>query len=180
MSIAKQIAEYEAGADIKQLVAGIVDNHSPLDLGFERMILYNEGTVQTLLSTIFCAPIKVQVISQHELADVIVRWVRLAIEYSNSREPEVVCWAESVIPKHSNPPEILLAIREKKAGIGQIISTYKLNTIRRLLSFYSDDIVFARSYCIQGDCDIFITETFPRETFKKIGTMYNEGYDGSI
>ena len=46
----------------------------------ERVILANEGTVQSLLSVIFRVPVEVSVISQVEVNQSIVRWARLAAD----------------------------------------------------------------------------------------------------
>lgn len=160
MSINEEVTE----ANIKQLIEGMPEGLSPL----ERVILCNEGTVQTLLSVIFHEPISVQVISQLEFASVIVRWTKIL------NGSLTVCLAESVINKECTSSEFLSEIREKKLGLGQIIKAHKLNTERLLIGFYADDLIFARNYKIIGDSDIILTEVFPREAYRKFKVQEGE------
>jgi hypothetical protein len=141
----------------------------------ERLIMCNEGTVQTLLSVLFMVPIKVEVISQKEIGSVIVRWARLVAEYAPNNI-QTVCLAESIIDTNSGYEGFINGIEEKHFGIGQLISALKIRTIRSLLGFYSDDIVFSRTYeiCADKTCawdkslSIIITEVFPKERYKKL------------
>ncbi|MCZ7404265.1 MAG: hypothetical protein O8C67_04950 [Candidatus Methanoperedens sp.] len=141
----------------------------------ERLILCNEGTVQTLLSVLFMVPIRIEVISQKEIGSVIVRWVRLVAEYAPDNV-QTVCLAESIIDMNSGYEGFINGIKEKHFGIGQLISSLKIKTTRSLLGFYSDDSVFSRTYEISADktcawdkcLSIIITEVFPKERYKKL------------
>lgn len=158
--------------NIKKLLEKIPDNTSSV----ERLILYNEGTVQTLLSVLFKVPIRVEIMSQIEHDHYIIRWTKL-IAYHSLANQVVVCVAESVIDKEKAYNGFLTGIREKKSGIGQLISSIEVETKRDILGFYSDSSIMSRTYTINSipyireseeDKTIFvtITEVFPKEVFK--------------
>jgi chorismate-pyruvate lyase len=132
----------------------------------ERMLIANKNTNQTLLSILFKTPIKVNIISQIEYDNIVIRWVQLVAEYSPS-DKLVVCLAESIIPKEGNTSGFLTAIYEKHFGIGQIIQASKLNTERDIIGCYVDTNIIARNYIISGQASVVITETFPRDVLKK-------------
>lgn len=146
------IAEEPTEENIKQLI----DSIPPDITALERLLLCNYGTVQTLLSVMHKTPVKVQVLSQMDLGDVIIRWARLMTNEIT------VCLAESIIPKNSNPPGFLTAVEERKFGIGQIIKTCGLRTERVIIGLYRDENIIARNYKICGDVSVLITETFSR------------------
>ena len=148
--------------NINKLLESLPENLSAV----ERMILANEGTVQTLLSVLCSTPVKVVVISQLRLADVIIRWSKLVVEYPG-KKPVTVCLAESIIPA-SNPEGFINMINARLIGIGQIIKTIGLVTARHLKGFHIDDNTFARTYTIEGDCCAIITEEFNRDTISNI------------
>lgn len=146
----------------------------------ERLILANDGTVQSLLSVVFRTPIAVEVISQMELFGNIYRWVKLVARY-NKTEDKTVCMAMSVIPVEENSKEFIAGLKEQKVGIGQLLSALNFVTKRELLGFYSDELTFARVYRITGNrikdikvhecqqseekCDLLITEVFPKKLY---------------
>jgi hypothetical protein len=143
----------------------------------ERLVLGNDGTVQTLLSVLFGVPVKVEVISQIEMANCIVRWSKLVAEYSPDVK-FVVCLAESIIDTTDTYNGFINGIKERKLGIGQLIAALGLKTNRVLLGFHSDDSNFSRTYSIVSsktddlDLDktklnIIITEVFPKAVFMK-------------
>jgi len=148
----------------------------PKDLNaIERMIMVNEGTVQTFLSVLCNTPVKVEVISQCEMADVIIRWSKLVIEDRGGIQT-VVCLAESIIPTSdigiSNAPDFITMINDRKKGIGQIIKEIGFNTItRHIKGFHSDENTFARTYTIDGSISLVITEVFNRETIAAIADI---------
>lgn len=128
----------------------------------ERSILANEGTVQTFLSVLCNTPVKVEVISQRDYPGIIVRWAKLIIE-DNKGVQTVVCLAESII--HENENENLIAlIKGGQKGIGQIITELGLNTSRRIEGYHNDKETFARTYTINGECDMVVTEVFNHRT----------------
>jgi len=140
----------------------------------ERVILANDGTVQSLLSVVFRVPISVEVISQMELFGSIYRWVKLVANYNTMER--TVALAMSVVPIVGNSKEVIDGLKERKQGIGQLLSSLGFVTKRELLGFYSDDLTFSRVYRIKGnkikddaECDLLITEIFPRESYKKVG-----------
>jgi len=140
----------------------------------ERMIMVNEGTVQTLLSVLCRTPVKVEVISQYEIADVIVRWSKLVIEDCGGIQT-VVCLAESIIPTSdigiSSAPDFITMINDREKGIGQIIKEIGFKTItRHIKGFHSDEKTFARTYTIGGAINLVITEVFNRETIAKVSS----------
>lgn len=155
--------------NIKELLNKIPSDTSSV----ERVVLANPGTVQTLLSVLFKVPIKVIVLSQTEFEGVIIRWTKLVATYSPDIEA-TVCLAQSVIS--SDNPGFITGIREKKMGIGQLISAKGLATRRRIVNFYSDESVFSRVYAIEdvgmtekgNFIRIIITELFPKKAFEKI------------
>lgn len=145
----------------------------------ERVILANDGTVQSLLSVIFRVPIKVEVIAQMELLNNIHRWVKLTADYNTMEQ--MVCLAQSVVPIEENSKDFIDGLKAQKLGIGQLLSTLGFVTKRELLGFYSDEQTFARVYRITGTkservresiltggCDIVITEIFPKVLYEKI------------
>ena len=139
----------------------------------ERMIMVNEGTVQTFLSVLCNIPVKVEVISQYEMADVIIRWSKLVIEDRGGIQT-VVCLAESVIPTSdigiSNCPDFITMINDREKGIGQIIKEVGFKTTRHIKGFHSDSNTFARTYTIGGEINMVITEVFNRETIAKVSS----------
>lgn len=149
-------------------------NMIPSDLnGLERAVVCNDGTVQTMLSAIFYAPVKVNVVSQFEGISSIKRDVELIAIHSNEHK-KTVCRASSIIRKKGSPLGFLTGIREGKMGIGQLISSIGLNTKRDIISMDSNDTHFTRCYKIReiltagesGDgLSITIIETFPRELY---------------
>lgn len=157
--------------NLKQLIDRIPYQLSSL----ERLILCNEGTVQTLLSVLFMVPIKVEVILQKEIGSVLVRWARLVAEYAPDNI-QTVCLAESIIDMKNSPDGFTNGIYEKHFGIGQLISALRIRTSRNFLGFYCDDTVFSRTYEIVGEktdawnksLSVIITEVFPKERYKKL------------
>lgn len=164
-------------SSIKELIKKI-----PSDINaVERIILCNEGTVQTLLSILFRVPIRVEILSQVEQDCYIIRWSKLIAYYAPDNQV-TVCLAESVIDKENAYHGFLNGIREKSMGIGQLISSIQVETSRNILGFYSDDNIFSRNYTINSvpfiredkeDKTIFvtITEVFMKEAFKKASVM---------
>ncbi len=157
---------------IKKLIEKIPQDSTPL----EKVILANEGTVQTLMSVVFGVPIKVEVLSQTEAENYIVRWVRLVADYGNNLTV-TVCLAESIIDKNSVFNGFLTGIREKSMGIGQLLSACGIRTQRELLGFYSDKNTFSRNYSISTfgydvkagrGFKIIITEVFQKDAFKRL------------
>lgn len=134
----------------------------------ERMIMANEGTVQTFLSVLCNTPVKVEVISQRQYHGTIIRWAKLYIEDRRGIKT-VVCLAESIIHENENN-YLISAINERKKGIGQIIKEIGLNTTRRIEGYHNDPETFARTYTIEGDCDIVITEVFNHDVIAKVSS----------
>ena len=128
----------------------------------ERAIMANEGTVQSFLSVLCNTPVKVEVISQRQYPGIIIRWARLVTEDSKGIQT-VVCLAESVIHENENE-NLITMIKGGQKGIGQIINEIGLQTTRRIEGYHNDPETFARTYAIQGDCDIVITEVFNHRT----------------
>lgn len=148
---------------INKLLGSLPDDLTAI----ERMIMVNEGTVQTFLSVLCGQPVKVEVISQKEFAGNIIRWSKLIIEEGDISA--TICLAESIIPI-SNIEQFNTLIDERKLGIGQIIKSLKLDTSRRIMGFHSDSRTIARTYAIEGNCDIIITESFNRDVISKISS----------
>lgn len=161
--------------NIKQLINKVPKNASAI----ERLVLANDGTVQTLLSVLFSVPIKVDVIAQKEYQTYIIRWSQLVAEYS----PDIrftVCLAESVIDKNTTYQGFLNGIREKHMGIGQLIASLGIKTNRDLLGFHSDDSNFSRTYNIHSiknddinerPLNVTITEVFSKSAFYKVDAV---------
>jgi len=158
--------------NIKTLIEKIPKDSTPL----EKVILGNEGTVQTLLSIVFGVPIKIEVLSQIETETYVVRWVRLVADYGNNLVI-TVCLAESIIDKNNVFEGFLNGIREKNMGIGQLLSACGIRTVRELLGFYSDKSTFSRNYSISTygydiragrGFKIIITEVFQKDAFKRL------------
>ena len=163
------IPEEPTQDNIQQLLNSLPPNLTPV----ERVLLCQDGTSQTLLSILFKVPVKVQVLSQHELIpyQVIIRWIKLVAEYSEDNRV-TVCLAESVIPVKGNNPGFLTAIKEQQKGIGQILSSTCTYYERHIFGLYTDENIVARNYQITGeDVEVVITETFSREALKKAEGM---------
>jgi len=161
-------------SNIQKLISKMPANTSPL----EKVILCNDGTVQTLLSVIFGVPVRVEVLSQSESDSYIVRWSRLVAEYSPDNII-VVCLAESIISKKTKYKGFITGITEKHMGIGQLISSVKIDTQRSIVGIYADDNVFARTYtilsieneddyCLNDQLSVTITETFLKSVYDKL------------
>ena len=158
--------------NIKKLIEKIPQDSTPL----EKIILANEGTVQTLMSVVFGVPIKIEVLSQIETETYIVRWVRLVADYGDNLTI-TVCLAESIIDKNDIFEGFLTGIREKSMGIGQLLSACGIRTQRELLGFYSDKNTFSRNYSISTygydiragrGFKIIITEVFQKSAFERL------------
>ncbi len=182
-----QISEQPTEINIQQLIDKLPTGINPL----ERIILCHDGTVQTLLSILFGVPVKVEVLSQQTVGDIgILRWTKLVAVYpaKSAKLPDVhidpsgsdmvhpprevtACLAESIIPFRNNPEGFMTAITEQKMGIGQILKATALNQERHVFGLYADENVIARNYCISGDVNIIITETFPRGALRKAGEI---------
>ena len=156
----------------KKLIEKIPQDSTPL----EKIILANEGTVQTLMSVVFGVPIKIEVLSQIETETYIVRWVRLLADYGDNLII-TVCLAESIIDKNNIFEGFLTGIRERNMGIGQLLSACGIRTQRELLGFYSDKNTFSRNYSINTygydikagrGFKIIITEVFQKDAFKRL------------
>lgn len=167
------------GDSINKLLESLPDKLKTV----ERMIMVNEGTVQTLLSVLCRTQVEVEVISQYEIADVIIRWSKLVAVYEDGRQV-VVCLAESIIPTSSSP-DFITMINDREKGIGQIIKAIGLQTSRSIKGFHADDKTFARTYSIEGDCNMVITEVFNRDViaamargFTFIGPQVNHVVSG--
>ena len=137
----------------------------------ERIIMANEGTVQTLLSLLCGVPVTVTVISQLAQANIIIRWSKLVICGEHPAE-RTVCLAESIISE-SNPEGFLSMINEKQMGIGQIIKRIGLQTSRVIHGYHIDASTIARTYSIRGDCQAVITEVFDRRTIMRVARGNN-------
>ncbi|MDO9556064.1 MAG: hypothetical protein Q7J82_00565 [Coriobacteriia bacterium] len=139
----------------------------------EKVILCNDGTVQTLLSVLFGVPIKVEVLHQEDLGLYILRQSQLIAEYAPDNIIQV-CWAESMISKSGNPEGFITGIMERGMGIGQLITALGINTRRELKAMSCGRELFTRSYKIynvgekQPNIDIMITEIFSRGVYKKL------------
>ena len=163
------IPEEPTQDNIQQLLNSLPPNLTPV----ERVLLCHDGTSQTLLSILFQVPVKVKVLSQHELIpyQVIIRWIKLVAEYSEENKV-TVCLAESVIPMKANYAGFLTAIKEQQKGIGQILSATCTSYERRIFGLYADENILSRYYQIIGEgVDIVITETFSREALNKAEGM---------
>ena len=135
----------------------------------EKEILLNEEMTQTEVSNILKVPVKVEVIAQYELSDVIVRQVRIYAEQADGRHTTVY-FAESVIPIGMNSDQFIAIVREKNMGIGQAVKAMHITQNRNIIDLYADENVISRNYSIEGDkLFVLITEVFPRGVFKATG-----------
>lgn len=149
-------------SNFEKLLASLSSELTPV----EKEILLNENMTQTEVSTILKVPVKVEVIAQHELSNVIVRQVRIYAEQADGRH-STVYFAESVIPINMNSDQFITIIREKKMGIGQAVKATHIAQNRHIIDLYADENVISRNYSIEGDrLFILITEVFPRNVFK--------------
>ncbi len=149
-------------SNFEKLLASLSSELTPV----EKEILLNENMTQTEVSTILKVPVKVEVIAQHELSNVIVRQVRIYAERADGRH-STVYFAESVIPINMNSDQFITIIREKKMGIGQAVKATHIAQNRHIIDLYADENVISRNYSIEGDrLFILITEVFPRNVFK--------------
>lgn len=141
----------------------------------DRILIANQGTVQTLLSVILNDPVDVKVLSQIETDGFIYRWSEL------SSRGKTVCFANSIIKVKSDNfeivPGILNGIRDKKFGIGQLLSSFNRNDIsthRELVNAGITDFFIWRIYNIKGihidkyGIDITITELFLKNIINNV------------
>lgn len=129
----------------------------------ERIILSSTGSVQSLMSSIFAVPVRVEVISQINYDAVLVRWVQLVID---DPDPVTVALAESVIPLELNHTGFIGSMGDRDIGIGEAINNLAIYTKRKILGIHVDLSTFSRTYSIKGSAlDVLITETFQRSMF---------------
>jgi len=130
----------------------------------EQVLLANFGTNQTLLSIIFGEPNEIRVVHQVERESDILREVEL---YCGG---QMVCIANTTIPKEKNRVEVMADILEGKLGLGQIVVKHNLPNKRVLLDIGHDENHFWRTYVIEGpELYLKISEDFSREPFVKVG-----------
>ena len=122
-------------SNFEKLLASLSSELTPV----EKEILLNENMTQTEVSTILKVPVKVEVIAQHELSNVIVRQVRIYAERADGRH-STVYFAESVIPINMNSDQFITIIREKKMGIGQAVKATHIAQNRHIIDLYADVI----------------------------------------
>jgi chorismate-pyruvate lyase len=131
----------------------------------QRAIVTTDGTVQTMLSVIFGKEVTAKVISQLDIGGVTVRWTQLIIEETG----QVVCIAESIIPRGANSRVFMEDLDAREIGIGQILAKHKIMTKRTLLGIFCDNENFTRTYRIAGSTtDILITEVFPFRVYAEV------------
>ena len=151
-----------ATSDSERLLGGLSSELTSV----EKEILLNESMTQTEVSAILKVPVKVEVIAQHELSDVIVRQVRIYAELADGRHATVYL-AESVIPISRNSDQFIAIIREKGMGIGQAVKAMHIAQKRHIIDVYADENVISRNYSIEGEgLFVLITEMFPRNVLK--------------
>ncbi len=125
----------------------------------ERAILFNDGTVQTLLSALCGREVKVEVVNQFETGGNLLRTVYLKDGDS------ILCTAMSVFPVSLNNAKIIDDVLAGKKGIGQIIDGRP--TTRIFKTFTCNEAEMIRSYVIRGigteRIEFVITEVFDRE-----------------
>lgn len=147
----------------------------------ERVILCNDGTVQKLLSIIFHAPIKVDVIDQIErIVDgdtIIERKTHLIADRASSGFPNkdiVVCKAFSTINVSECPEGFINGIRERHFGIGQLLAAIGFRTSRSILSMGTSKDKFVREYSIDSvgvrdpPLHVVIMESFDKSVYEKV------------
>lgn len=158
--------------NIKKLIDQIPGDCTPL----EKVILSNDGTVQTLMSVVFGVPLRLEVLSQMEGEDHIYRSVKLVADYCKGQSIDVY-FAESIIDKNNIFEGFLNGIREKNLGIGQLLAACCIRTERKLLGFYACEKTFSRRYSISTygydlkagrGFKVTITEHFQKDAFKKL------------
>lgn len=138
---------------------------------WERVILGHFGTVQTLLSLIFNAPVVVKLIDQTEDDGVIIRQTHLvAGQYA-------VCYATSHIGRSQNRADIIGEVLAGKLGLGQIVAGLGMVNRRDLTNVGRNDYQFWRRYFLLGPgLRLEITEVFPREPFEAVGKSWSQRF----
>ena len=112
--------------------------------------------------------VRVEVISQLNYGNVLVRWARLYAE--DSIPFTTVALAESVIPYDKNRADFIGKMGDRDIGIGQALRLLGISTEREILGIHVDAETIARSYRITGDeIDILITESFQRSLLRDDG-----------
>lgn len=161
------IPEEPTQENLKQLLEGLPKDLTPL----ERVILCNEGTVQTILSVLLNVPVKVDILSQQIVeGDTVIRWSRLVADGVLGMSGSAVCLAESIIPKRMNTEGFMTAVKEQKMGIGQILKAQGVIQKRQVIGIYADKNVISRNYILTGDnLYVMITEVFPRNALLLAG-----------
>ena len=148
-------------------IPGVLENLRPYeDLnGIERVLAAHTGTVQLLLSLYFDEEVVVVVQSQEERDGGAFRNVMLRLRESQV----VVCHASSFIDFQRCTGGVVVDVRERKLGLGQIAVKHQINTVRTLkaLTVVGDSI--QRTYSMEGKGLYYeITETFPRVEFRAV------------
>ncbi|MCL4340278.1 MAG: hypothetical protein JRN32_01480 [Nitrososphaerota archaeon] len=132
----------------------------------ERMILFNDGTNQLLLSAFFNEEIKVIVLRQEENDESIARTSTLI-----KPDGTVVCYADTKIMKKVCSSSVLAKVKNRCIPLGGIIKSEHKGVEKKLISFGKGSDRFFRKYEIAGDGLYFIiNEEFPISAFK-VGTV---------
>lgn len=142
----------------------------------ERCLLANDGLATVLMEAIICEPMRIIVVHQGETnppadhlpflgVDKNATVLERQVEISGGKTNNIVCNATSWFYINNLPDQFARAIHEQTLGIGEVLSTLKAETRRKLLWFgqskQSPDI-FCRGYKISMNDKpvVYITEYF--------------------
>jgi len=128
----------------------------------ERVVLFNDGTNQLLLSAFFNEEIRVVVQGQEEGPEYITRTSVLI-----RPDRRVVCYAETTVFKNGCSQEVLEKVRDRRTPLGSIIRSAHDRVEKKLISFGRSSDRFFRKYEIASDeLRFIIREEFPISAFR--------------
>lgn len=134
----------------------------------ERVLITHDGTVQSLLSYILQCPVTIEVLSQEEGPESILRRVYL-------RAGDLVCAkATSYIPLGFNSHKVSDLVQQKTLGLGQIAKVLGIETTRTIMDLGVNKESFWREYRMTGSGLLYrITEVFPRTLYQELIAQEN-------
>ena len=147
-------------------IAGVLEKLKPYaDLNpFERILAAHTGTVQLLLSLYFNQEVVVEVQSQEERDGGAYRKVVLRLKESQQE----VCWALSHIDFQRCTGGVVVDVRSRELGLGQIALKGQINTERTLMDLRVEVDRIQRTYIMEGPGLYYeITEIFPRALYRQ-------------
>lgn len=137
----------------------------------EKILLVETGSIEKMLSIMVNSEVNIKVVYQAECGNMIKREIIMDLKCNSNH----MLYAKSIIYTNTLPSILVEKIKEKKSGIGKIISQLHLETFRQITHLGYESGNPSRFYNIlyKGDLSIRIKETFLINNIIKRATTFN-------